>query len=209
MISNFVKYHLLNESLGAPKVTQSGKSLIFYYPCVSTTYCTPYVINLAKGVYKFECWGSSSDRWTNEEKFSYPGLGAYTSGTLHVSKPAKFYVYIGTRGFFNAVKGIEENLGGILPGGATDVRLKASDTWWNYLSLISRIMVAAGGGGAEWNQSQGGNGGTLQGGNSTSVYPDHDILASTECEGAHQTSGSSCQTIGSPQEYIPKAGDFG
>mgnify|MGYP003762511417 CR=1 FL=1 len=49
-------------------------------------------------------------------------------------------------------------------GGATDVRLVSTEEWYDNVSQISRIMVAAGGGGAEWAGFKGGNGGEIVGG---------------------------------------------
>ena len=69
---------------------------------------------------------------------------------------------LGAVGFFNTVKDFEDKIvKGGFAGGATDVRLATSEKWWENETLISRIMVAAGGGCAEWTASIGRNGGTL------------------------------------------------
>ena len=65
------------------------------------------------------------------------------------------------------------------------IKLIVTKNWYVTESLISRIMVAGAGGGAEWAASIGGNGGGLIGGNST--YTDPDFY--TICQGATQTSG--------------------
>ena len=213
MINNFVKVSLQDPSKGEIKETfQTRNSIVLDYPCTNSHVCTPYVLDLSKGVYKFECWGSLGQQWVS---MSTPGLGAYTSGILYVPKPTKFFVYIGNTGFFNAVKEMESSVRGCYPGGATDVRLNYSEKWWDNYSLISRIMVAAGGGGAEWQASIGGNGGTINGGESISatetlgpnVHDEH-------CPGAQQTSGSECPTFstsynGGMIQCVAVSGSFG
>ena len=199
MIKKFVKISLKDSSKGKiNEIIQTQKSIVLNYPCSNSSDCTPYVLTLSKGVYKFECWGSKGGQWIQSGRKSNPGLGGYTSGTLFVSQPTMFYVYIGNVGFFNAVKEIKANVYGAFPGGATDVRLTYSENWWDNYSLISRIMVAAGGGGAEWSGSFGGNGGGLTGGESIS-YVGH-------CPGATQTNGSECVSVG---QYSSKKGEFG
>ena len=66
-------------------------------------------------------------------------------------------------------------------------------------------MVAAGGGGAEWENAIGGNGGELEGGQSTSTngavpYPE-------KCDGPNQTSGKICTRYGDHGFSTP--GTFG
>ena len=218
MIKHFVKTSLQDSSKGTVKETiQTSKSLILKYPCSSSFNCTPYVLKLSAGVYKFECWGSKGEGWEYEDKKSNPGLGGYTSGTLYISKPTQFFVYIGTIGFFNALKSFT-TIGSTYaaPGGATDVRLKYSEDWWDNYSLISRIMVAAGGGGAEWEASVGGNGGGIQGGSSVSAKLNiGSEVYEEQCPGATQTSGSSeCQNFtisisGVATTCYPSYGSFG
>ena len=209
MINNFVKISLKDSSKGQINETiQTRKSIVLNYPCSDSTICTPYVLDVSKGVYKFESWGSIGGQWNG---VSTPGLGGYTSGTLFVPKPTTFYVYIGNVGFFNAVKYAKSYNYGVLPGGATDVRLTYSENWWDSKSLISRIMVAAGGGGAEWPASIGGNGGGLTGGESISAKdPTGSSVFSAHCPGATQTSGSECPTLTFNNVQSPSVqGEFG
>ena len=202
MIKNFVKTSLKNSSKGKVNETiQTHKSLVLNYPCSKSDDCTPYVLELSKAVYKFECWGSKGGTW---DRVSTAGLGGYTSGILYVPKPTTFFVYIGNIGIFNAapITGLDALSQG-LPGGATDVRLNYSENWYDNYSLISRIMVAAGGGSSEWSQSIGGNGGTLNGG--TSSFDSTYI-----CQGGTQTSGSKCSPIPSIYgQMYPTSGTFG
>ena len=82
------------------------------------------------------------------------------------------------------------------------IKLIVTKNWYDTESLISRIMVAGAGGGAEWAASIGGNGGGLIGGNST--YTDPDFY--TICQGATQTSGKNCTKIA---DRYAVAGSFG
>ena len=208
MIKNFVQISLKEQDKGTIQEKINKNSLLLSYPCQSTTYCTPYVLKLSPGVYKFECWGSQGGQWSGESK---PGLGAYTTGTLFIPRPTEFFVYIGNQGFFNALKAESQEQTFPSPGGATDVRLNASNNWWDISSLASRIMVAAGGGGAEWNASIGGNGGDLLGGESFSaISRDSNEVQDEPCPGATQTSGSQCDTIYyADGQYPAVAGHFG
>ena len=75
-------------------------------------------------------------------------------------------------------------------------------------------MVAAGGGGAEWAGSIGGNGGGLNGGESiSSIEPYYPVLDEKHCPGATQTSGSECSTLNDPNlngwDFDPAKGEFG
>ena len=214
MIKNFVKISLKDSTKGQIEETiQTRKSIVLNYPCSNTYDCTPYVLEVSKGVYKFESWGSKGMGYCYSNSVcSRPGLGGYTSGKLFLDKHTRFYLYIGTQGFYNAVKDLKVDIvKGSLPGGATDVRMNYSDNWWDSYSLISRIMVSAGGGGTEWSASIGGNGGGLIGGESISaknylgseVYEDH-------CPGATQTSGSKCPEFDhSNSEIHAFKGEFG
>ena len=185
MIKNFAKVTLKDEIGQIERKEETKKSFILFYPCSTQYKCTPYILQLKPAVYKFECWGSSATMYGSSSSHSTPGLGGYTSGILYLHHPTTFYVYVGGNGFFNAMKDDESHpYLDTEPGGATDIRLNASDKWWDTYSLISRIMVAAGGGAAEWIISTGGNGGGLNG--SSSLYE------SLICEGATQISGSDC-----------------
>ena len=211
MINKYVSVSLKDQDLGASKFFPlSSSSFYLKYPCSDKQKCTPYIITLERGYYLFECWGSVGGKWTWENYQSTPGYGGYTSGELFIQSRTTFYVYIGNTGFFNAVKGFDEiaqNVYGA-PGGATDVRLVASDNWWDTQSLISRIMVAAGGGGSEWTASIGGNGGGIVGGESTSGKSDLSYEAYPEkCPGASQTSGSTCRIFFEGANSFP--GTFG
>ena len=90
----------------------------------------------------------------------YSGLGAKTSGYIELEEGEKLYFYVGGKGSSittpnslisggyngggDALTQISDNSSATSGGGATDVRL-VGGSWNNTASLISRIMVAAGG----------------------------------------------------------------
>ena len=192
MINHSVKVSLKSESKGSLNIIYSSdNSLGLGYPCGSSELykCTPYIINLKRGIYLFECWGSKGSIGQNNSR---PGFGAYTSGIITLREKATFYIYVGYIGLFNAAP--IEDLGryGVKPGGATDVRIDTADEWYDKKSLISRIMVAAGGGGAEW-ASIGGNGGGIKGGESFCSKSFDEDYFEKPCKGGNQTSGSLCE----------------
>ena len=147
-IDNFVSISIKDESLGKVSIlNKDSNSISLKYPCSNIHKCTPYILDLKKAVYKFECWGSTGEEFTSTK----PGRGGYSSGIIKVKTNSRFYVYIGNIGFFNAVKELTQDYSYTqYPGGATDVRLITSENWWDFDSLKSRIIVAAGGACAEW-----------------------------------------------------------
>lgn len=104
------------------------------------------------GWYKIELWGASGGNATSETgEVRAGGKGAYTSGLIYLTENQKLYFYIGgtttnsSGGANGGGNGAGKGMGG---GGSTDVRIK-SGAWDNDESLRTRLMVAAGGGGAE------------------------------------------------------------
>lgn len=104
------------------------------------------------GWYKIELWGASGGNVTSETgEVRAGGKGAYTSGLIYLTENQKLYFYIGgtttnsNGGANGGGTGAGKGMGG---GGSTDVRIK-SGAWDNDDSLRTRLMVAAGGGGAE------------------------------------------------------------
>ena len=107
----------------------------------------------ADGTYQIELWGASGG---NVGPY-IGGKGSYTSGYIALKKNQKLYVYVGGSGARETNAGYNgggsiasgsEKYGGI-GGGATDIRL-VGGTWNNFNGLKSRIMVAGGGGGANY-----------------------------------------------------------
>ena len=135
------------------------------------------------GKYKIELYGSGSG-----------SKGAYTSGEIELKKGTKLYVYVGNHYGFN---GSSTN-----GGGATDIRTQASSTkyaWSENISLRSRIMVAAGGGGSS-ECGLGGAGGGLIGYSGTCKGAGTRVGS-----GGTQTSGG----VGAIGDSTGKSGGFG
>ena len=103
------------------------------------------------GSYKIELWGANG----NSSGSFAGGTGAYTFGNITLTAGEKIYVYVGgagsgDNGGYNGGGSLTLNQGtqnGAAGGGATDIRLKKGN-WDSVDGLRSRIMVAAGGGGA-------------------------------------------------------------
>lgn len=134
------------------------------------------------GTYQIECWGASGgdiDNFTG-------GKGAYTKGKISLTEGDTLYIYVGGQGTNTDVGGYNggsslssgESAYGSSGGGATDIRLTNGE-WNDANSLKSRIMVAAGGGGANnrnradsaymYGAGNGGAGGELVGESGTST----------------------------------------
>lgn len=128
----------------APEITQ--KIYNYSFKPDYQTFTAPI-----KATYQIELWGAKGGG-TNG------GKGGYVKGNIELDQGETIYIYVGGQGDSNGNGGYngggnvgvsepinhERNDGG---GGATDVRL-VSGLWNNKTSLNSRIMVAAGGGGA-------------------------------------------------------------
>ena len=110
------------------------------------------------------------------------GRGGYVNGSIIFAKDKNLYIYVGSMGTPQAVNGSTykngyvANTGGYNGGGntsnaggggggSTDIRLYSNGTWSDTSSLNSRIMVAGGGGGMNYwqTQSKGGDAGGLTG----------------------------------------------
>ena len=150
----------------------------------------PETIQLSTGAYVIECWGAQGGTgMKNAELINEGGRGAYTSGILQINGSQILHLYVGTKGGNgNATKNTMalggwngggksgadtyDNDGSGGGGGATDIRL-VSGEWNSKSSLVSRIMVAAGGSGSAFD-TKGAPGGLLTGyiASSTSTYQD-------------------------------------
>ena len=145
----------------------------------------------ANGTYKFELWGAQGGAYYQAAN------GSYVSGELVIKKGEKFYVYVGRTGLDSSSTDYVFNYGYQnyikTGGGATDIRL-VNGNWDSLSSLVSRIMVAGGGG------SQGGlnptDGGNPYGGSAGGLvgYQGGSCISGNVTEhkgakGATQTSG--------------------
>jgi hypothetical protein len=174
------------------------------------------------GTYKIQCWGASG----GDLNIYVGGKGAYTNGNIQLNKNQVLYIYIGEQGGKTAIVSTPFNSGssqvdngqewqwGRAGGGATDIRL-ISGKWNNFESLKSRIMVAAGGGGADnrnsteigntigpyYGDGNGGYGGSLTGGSGTTENHTNPLNNLT---GGYSTDTGATQTAGGYlTEYYP------
>lgn len=205
-INRVVSYKIADPSRGSNKVQLLiKKSLVFDYPCDSFSVCSPYNVTFAPGKYMFECWGAAGRGIKH-------GKGAYTSGVLSIASKKTLYIYIGATGLYNSALKTTGS-GSPSGGGATDVRFDYHDHWYDMNSLISRIMVAAGGGGSEWYTSIGGDGGAPNGGQSftSQVNSPTSSVFSTPCYGATSTKGGYCPSTYRIDgvDWVGLSGSFG
>ncbi|MBY2477544.1 hypothetical protein KWV16_11695 [Clostridioides difficile] len=122
-------------------------------------------VSLPPGKYKLECWGAcggavDTSDWTNCAK------GGYSKGEIVLKKRTNLQICAGQSGYEKVSEGSSLTRSGFngagvagkvttgsfgyskYGGGATDIRLYyPSATWNNTESLLSRILVAGGGGG--------------------------------------------------------------
>lgn len=183
-----------NKMYGISSANSNGAVMNFDYTgSVQTTTLTP-------GRYKLECWGAQGGN-SNQSNGTYGngGKGGYSTGILNVSTNTTIYITVGgqgqngifntrTAGGFNGGgDGYGTNNSGVGGGGggASDISLMSpvfshSSYFINNIrdtnSLLSRIIVAGGGGSAGYdvrnNAANGGAGGgtTGQDGLSNRVY---------------------------------------
>ena len=130
----------------------------------------------ANGYYKLEVWGAQGGYRSDSTK---GGLGGYASGTIYLEKDDKLYVYVGGEGnkgtCTNSICTGGYNGGGYRynykgGGGATDIRLVENENPLDKTSLLSRIIVAGGGGSDGSTDNAGMYGGGNSGGAASSGY---------------------------------------
>lgn len=168
---------------------------------------------------------------THEAKFK-GGYGGYTSGEIMLKENDKLYVYIGEQGKrtltstfngggYGGIGGTgyrgtnpegDSKLSGYSGGGATDIRLEKGN-WNNFDSLKSRIMVAAGGGGATV-ESYNSAGDYSQAGGligfSGGYYSGHPFYETGQNgKGGTQTSGGAAASIHFQSGGVTTSGTFG
>ncbi|HBF0845124.1 TPA: glycine rich domain-containing protein [Clostridioides difficile] len=123
-------------------------------------------VTLLPGKYKLECWGARGGKEGLD--FSGGAKGGYSVGELTLKKQTVLFVYVGECGKSNPTPEPGFNGGGlgekVSGGGATDIRLIGGE-WDNMQGLLSRIIVAGGGGSCTLNIDRGGTGGGRHGSN--------------------------------------------
>lgn len=138
------------------KVIDTSTSYTFDYTGTTQSIYIP-----ATGNYKLEVWGAKGGNYSS----GTGGNGGYSTGTLNLTKNTVLYVQVGGAstglvGGYNGGGSTQRWGGG--GGGATDIRL-LSGNWDSPLGLLSRIIVAGGGGGAGYSATNGGAGGGVSG----------------------------------------------
>jgi type II secretory pathway pseudopilin PulG len=196
--------YYLNYNVGA---ISTRRKVVVYKQIYNYDYTGNYQKFIAPvdGKYQIELWGAQGGSFSPY----LGGKGAYTVGQIFLTQGTIFYVYVGGAAGTGSAGGY--NGGGSLTGGqeaygragggATDVRF-INASWSLETGLRSRIMVAAGGGGANnrnavrspvcgFGAGAGGYGGGLTGGDGETL--DHTYNSCTwgwsNGTGATQTSG--------------------
>ena len=154
-------------------------------------------VSLAPGSYEIELWGANG----GDGKNGTGGKGGYTKGTINVTSPTTYYIYVGGKGstVSSSTPGGWNGGGSCLGthstgnnggtgGGGTDIRTTENTTY------ADRIIVAGGGGGGVGYNSYTGNGG--DGGGLTGSNGGSSRAATYAGGGGTQTSGGSSATGG-------------
>lgn len=148
-----------------------GTEYVYEYKKTYDTFET-----IVEGYYKLEVWGAQGGYRSNSAK---GGKGGFVRGTVYLNKGDKLYIYVGGAGnngtCTNDICEGGYNGGGYRykykgGGGATDIRTIGSANPLNRDSLLSRIIVAGGGGSDGSSGNAGGYGGGVSGGATTSGY---------------------------------------
>ena len=150
---------------------ETGDSYTFDYTGSYQTFVAP-----VKGRYKLEVWGAQGGYRSDASK---GGKGGYATGSIVLNAGDTLYIYVGGSGSTgtceNSICTGGFNGGGYRSvykggGGATDMRFLGSDNPLVQQSLLSRVIVA-GGGGSDGSTSQaGGDGGGASGVAATGGY---------------------------------------
>ncbi|MEN7553121.1 glycine rich domain-containing protein [Clostridioides difficile] len=133
-------------------------------------------VTLPRGKYLLECWGAAGGGGSSIADSNLRSKGGYSKGELTLKKETTLHVYVGYSGR-NSLSSTPFNGGGKAEmhesdsnknlvycngGGATDIRL-VGGSWDNEQGLLSRIIVAGGGGRNDFS-NKGGDGGGVAGG---------------------------------------------
>lgn len=172
---------------------EAGNVYTFEYTGSYQTFVAP-----VKGRYKLEVWGAQGGYRSDA---SMGGKGGYAAGSILLDAGDTLYVYVGGSGnsgvCTNSVCAGGYNGGGYRTlykggGGATDMRFLNSDNPLILQSLLSRVIVAGGGGSDGATNKVGGYGGGIRGG-----APDS--CCGTGGFGGTQTGFTTSNTVASSQ----------
>ena len=221
-------YSLVGVSCGEEEDTTPEIALFDYTGGVQT-----YIVPV-NGYYKVEAWGAqggditgipynSSNVVRGNNLTYYGGKGAYTYGEIYLEKGTNLYIQVGgapnkvnttmstngtiTGGYNGGASIIDgQQQFGSPGGGATDIRL-SNGTWNDDSSLKSRIMVAAGGGGANfrnqgYGEGNGGAGGTLQGVKGSEALVSDSYFRSDYASGYSLGTGGTQTSAGQEEQHF-------
>ncbi|EAY09544.1 loricrin, putative [Trichomonas vaginalis G3] len=156
-------------------IVSNSTSVLFQYPCNSTSNCTWYETSLPGGYYKVEVWGAQGGESYCMGRFKQAqGKGGYSVGVLFLTEETKVYVYIGGQGESGMKPSTRDAKGGFngggdsqkdddnddqggAGGGATDIRINGNQ-------LENRVIVAGDGGENGWDSGYYGYWATSYGG---------------------------------------------
>ncbi|NBU71186.1 MAG: hypothetical protein EBS53_07015 [Bacteroidetes bacterium] len=117
--------------------SQVAGSQTFNYTGSVQTFTAP-----ATGTYTLEAWGAQGGNDPTNPGSVFGGRGGYAKGDVTLTAGTTIQIYVGQQGS-GCLNSTWKSTGG---GGATDFRLIGGN-WNDNTSLLSRILVAGGGGG--------------------------------------------------------------
>ena len=125
--------------------TPQGGSQTFGYTGAVQTFTAP-----TAGVYTLEAWGAQGGNDPSNPNAIFGGRGGYAKGDVALTAGQTIQIYVGQQGS-GCMNSNWRSTGG---GGATDFRLTGGN-WNDNAGLLSRILVAGGGGGRHGNNYEG------------------------------------------------------
>jgi hypothetical protein len=125
--------------------TSQAGSQTFNYTGAVQTFTAP-----AAGVYTLEAWGAQGGNDPSNPNAIFGGRGGYAKGDVTLTAGQTIQIYVGQQGS-GCMNSSWRSTGG---GGATDFRLTGGN-WNDNAGLLSRILVAGGGGGRHGNNYEG------------------------------------------------------
>jgi hypothetical protein len=125
--------------------TSQAGSQTYNYTGAVQTFTAP-----ATGVYTLEAWGAQGGNDPSNPNAIFGGRGGYSKGDVTLTAGQTIQIYVGQQGS-GCMNSSWRSTGG---GGATDFRLTGGN-WNDNAGLLSRILVAGGGGGRHGNNYEG------------------------------------------------------
>jgi hypothetical protein len=124
-------------ALGGYGISTSATTQGFSYTGAVQTFTTS-----TAATYTLQVWGAQGGNDPAYPTTVFGGRGGYTTGQLMLNAGTTLYIYVGSQGT-GSTSSYWASTGG---GGATDIRITGG-SWNDATGLLSRIIVAGGGGG--------------------------------------------------------------